>query len=81
MTGEVRQPTALDLHKRARSFHKAAERTAWDRYACTTLANLDPAIECEQAASIAAQQADALLKERRKRFPGPKLNEQEESES
>jgi hypothetical protein len=64
--------------RRALSAHRAQERAAWDRFAASALvAKLDDGSPTD-AAWLAAEQADALLAERRRRFPGPKIRIEEE---
>lgn len=59
--------------RRALSAHRAQERGAWDRYAAAVLmAKLDEE-SITDAAFLAAEQADAMLAERRRRFPGPRI--------
>ena len=58
--------------RRALSAHRAQERSAWDRYAAAVLAEVNDA-------GIAAKEADAMLAERRRRFPGPKIRVEEEA--
>lgn len=58
---------------RALSAHKAQERGAWDRY-------LSAASMTEDDATYAAERADAMLEERRKRFPGPRFKQVEREE-
>jgi hypothetical protein len=57
--------------RRALSAHRAQERSAWDRFAAAVLAEVNDA-------ALAAKEADALLAERRRRFPGPKIRIEEE---
>ena len=56
--------------RRALSAHRAQERSAWDRFAAAVLAEVNDA-------ALAAKEADALLAERRRRFPGPKIRIEE----
>jgi hypothetical protein len=57
--------------RRALAAHKAQERGAWDRYAAAVLAEVNDA-------ALAAKEADAMLAERRRRFPGPRIRLEEE---
>jgi hypothetical protein len=57
---------------RALSAHRAQERSAWDRYAAAALVGAVGEASIQDAAYLAAQQADALLAERRRRFTGPR---------
>lgn len=54
----------------AQAFRDYEDRVAWDRYASALLANLgDMNVTHETAAIYSAKGADAMLAERRKRFP------------
>jgi len=74
--------------KRALSAHRAQERAAWDRYAASALAafmgqDVDPRASGWDhgfCATQAALWADALLAERRRRFPGPRFVTEEDAE-
>jgi hypothetical protein len=77
----VSDPQSYDA-RRAISAHRAQERNAWDRFAAAALTGPD----CSEvvgdyaaAAYRAAQHADALLAERRRRFPGPRIHLEEEA--
>jgi hypothetical protein len=73
--------------RRSLSAHRAQERSAWDRYAASALAafmeqDIDPRAsgwDHSFCAHHAAQWADAMLAERRRRFPGPKIRVEEET--
>ena len=68
--------------RRAIAAHKAQERNAWDRYAASVLiAKLDEESIEADAAFMAAKAADAMLAERRKRFPGPRFARVEEDDA
>jgi hypothetical protein len=59
---------------RAFAAHRAQERAAWDRYAASALQFADN--NADECAKLSARFADALMAERRKRFPGPKMPEE-----
>ena len=72
--------------RRALSAHRAQERSAWDRFAASALVATDTmadtpdsAGEYAVAAHRAGKLADAMLAERRRRFPGPKIRVEEEA--
>jgi hypothetical protein len=65
--------------RRALSAHRAQERSAWDRFAASALVTFDMETvdSYTTLATRAAIAADALLAERRRRFPGPKIRLEE----
>lgn len=61
-------PTPEERYRRALAVHRRDERLAWDRYAAAVVAE-----SCDE--DYAAEQADKMLDQRRKRYPGPKREE------